>query len=142
MHETEKYDELLAKIRSVEPVLDDGDELSAAVMERIGRICSGRHPGRRTRIMEASRRHTLIAGWISAAAAVALAVVMSSELFPLSDNSLSPETPRAPRREYAGKFKNISRQEVAELISERRDRIAAREIAVNMYLKRRQSHEN
>jgi hypothetical protein len=131
MGKAENYDDLMARLRSLEPLLDGEDELSAGVTGRIKRLGA----------VKASRRRALITGGMSVAAALFLVAAMSGEILTY------PRTPEAGttsalRREHAPDFKNMSKDDIEKIVSERRKKDRERELIINRYLKKTQSHEN
>jgi hypothetical protein len=126
MEKIGNYDDLMTRLRSVEPLLDGEDELAAGVMGKIARLGA----------VKALRRRALIAGCSSAAAALFLTATMSIEIF-----STSPVTLNSGH-EYAKTFKNRSKSEVMKIVSERMKKECERELVINNYSKKLQSHEN
>lgn len=131
MEKEKKYDDIVARVRSIEPVLEAEDELSAGIMGRIEKL----------HVRKISSRRMLVAGWMSAAAALFLAGVMFSEILVVSPASVTG-TESMDSHRYTGKFKNnISEDEFVEIVKERRKRDEERELIIDRYLKKMQDYE-
>jgi hypothetical protein len=106
-----EYNTLISKIRATEPLLENGDALSAAIMNRIERL-----PMRE----RGPHRRLILAGRASLTAAVMLIGLLISELSIARSLPQANRANRANISEYLSPYESMPKEDIIKIIAERR----------------------
>ncbi len=115
MKNEKEYDDIISNIRAAEPILDNGNVLTAGIMGRIEAISAS----------ENRRRRLLSASMVSATAAAILLGLLVSEISVPSEIPPTASANYAAVGKYITGYEGMSKDEIAASIYERRERLAA-----------------
>ncbi len=121
MENDKRYNEAVAKIRALEPVLENADTLTAGIMARIGELSgdNGRH-------------RLLAAGRVSAAAAAVMLALLAGEIFRPAQTPPTTGGKRADIRELLQGYEGMQTDEIVGSIAERRKKSEERRDALRL----------
>ena len=119
------YNDIIEKIRSVEPVLEDGEALTTAVVGSIEKLSAEKGRG----------RPSLAVRWAAASAAAILLGLFIGEIRLSGETAIPAEAEYADMAKYTLPYRLMQKEDAAVLIYERRKRSEDRKHILEKYLK-------